>query len=154
SGDRLTIPPVATPAFAGFEAAMVRCAKSFGPNMWQMRELYNISSVERLDQILDRLHTTASDDGYEARAFCLSQAIPHLPLLVIGSSDVLFGVEDPRYYEVRAAIHIVDSAATRLATEYFESLWNDPRVFILRSAVRLEEENITRLRRTITRLRN
>lgn len=149
SGDRLVSRGRPIPEFSSFDASLFQCVRSAGPGMWIVRELYNITAEDRLDEIFEWVMRTKDEDGYEVRAFCMPDAISHLAPLIIGARDVFLGLEDPRYYRIQGAIHVQDEGAVQLVTRYFELLWNDPRAVVLRSAVRVEESGIERIRRMI-----
>jgi hypothetical protein len=153
SGDRITSRRSQVPEFRSFDSALFQCVRSVGPSMWRVLELYNITSEERLDEVMEWLNNTSDDDGYEVRAFCIPNAIPHLAPLIVGRQNAFLGLEDSRYYRIQGAVHIVDEESVRLFTRYFYSLWNDRRVFILRSPVAVDEEAVAKLRSQIQSLR-
>lgn len=149
SGDRIDSRRATTPEFREFDSAFFQCVRSVGPDFWRVRELYNITSEERLSEICETLRVTANEDGYEVRAFCVPEAIPHLAPLVVGRCDAFLGTEDPRYYRVQGAVHLRGVEVVTLIAAYFESLWSHPRVFVLRTAVAVDEDAIERLRERI-----
>jgi len=69
--------------------------------------------------------------------------------LVAGPEDFFLGIEDPRYYRVQKAVHIRSREGAEVAMQYFETLWQHPGTFCLRSADRIRHDEIERLRRYI-----
>jgi hypothetical protein len=153
SGHRLASRTAVIPEFAAFDAALLRCIKASGSE-WLVHELYNITEEQRLDEITSWLRETENEDGYEVRSFCLPDSIPHLAPLIIGARDLFLGLEDPRYYRVQDVIHVYDEGAAELGAKYFESLWNTPGLFVLRSALRVNDAEIDRLRSSIRACRS
>lgn len=137
------------PAFEIFDSALKRCANSTGPDMWQMREIINVTEMARFEMILKRLKETQSAEGLEIRAFCLENAFPQMSPLIIGSEDVLFGIDDAKFYRVRGAIHLQGSECVKMATEFFDSLWTDDRIIKLRSACEVDWDQVDALKNEI-----
>lgn len=149
SGKRIARPPQPDPLFDLFESEIDKCVASAGAGMWHVYEIYNVTGEERLDSIQELLEKRKDAEGYEVRAFSLSDALPHLSPLIIGDEDLLVGVDDPRYYRMRAATHVQGRDHVRLATEYFYSLWNDPRIRILKTETGVESKEMESLRAKI-----
>jgi hypothetical protein len=149
SGKRMVRPSQPDPLFDLFDSEIDKCVASTGAGMWHVYEIFNITDEERLDSIVELLEKRKDAEGYEVRAFCLGDAIPHLSPLVIGDEDLLIGLDDPRYYRMRAATHLQGREHVRLATEYFYSLWNDPRIRILKTETGVERKEIDALRERI-----
>ena len=146
SGKRMVRPPQPDPLFDLFDSEIDKCVASTGAGMWHVYEIYNITDEERLDSILRLLEKRKDAEGYEVRAFSMGDAIPHISPLVIGDEDLLIGLDDPRYYRMSAATHLQGREHVRLATEYFYSLWNDPRIRVLKTETGIEEKEIEKLR--------
>ncbi|HLN91968.1 MAG TPA: hypothetical protein VK429_08940 [Patescibacteria group bacterium] len=145
-GKRLAKPSRPDPVFEVFEGAIDRCVASTGPGMWHVYEIYNIPDEERLDVLVELIGKRQHAEGYEVRAFAHAGGIPHLSPLVIGDEDLVVGVDDPRYYRASSAIHLRGRDPVRLATEYFYSLWNDPRIRVLKTETGVNRDGIETLR--------
>jgi hypothetical protein len=145
-GKRLAKPSKPDPVFEVFDGAIDRCVASTGPGMWRVYEIYNIPDEERLDVLLEMVGKRQSAEGYEVRAFAHAEGIPHLSPLVIGDEDLIVGVDDPRYYRASSAVHLRGRDPVRLATEYFYSLWNDPRIRVLKTETGVNRDGIEHLR--------
>jgi len=145
-GKRLAKPTKPDPVFEVFDGAIDRCVASTGPGMWRVYEIYNIPDEERLDVLLELVGKRQSAEGYEVRAFAHAEGIPHLSPLVIGDEDLIVGVDDPRYYRASSAVHLRGRDPVRLATEYFYSLWNDPRIRVLKTETGVDRDGIEQLR--------
>jgi hypothetical protein len=130
----------------GIRRAIDRCVASTGPGMWRVYEIYNVPDEERLDVLVEMIGKRQSAEGYEVRAFLRAEGLPHLSPLVIGDEDLLIGVDDPRYYRASSAVHLRGRDPVRLATEYFYSLWNDPRIRILKTETGVDQDEIGHLR--------
>ena len=149
SGKRIAKPTQPDPLFDLFDNEIDKCVASTGAGMWHVYEIYNVTDEERLESLLELLEKRKDAEGYEVRAFSLSEAIPHLSPLIIGDEDLLVGLDDPRYYRMRAATHLQGRDHVRVATEYFYSLWNDPRIRILKTETGVEWKEIETLRAKI-----
>ena len=145
-GKRLAKPFRPDPVFEVFDGAIDRCVASTGPGMWRVYEIYNIPDEERLDVLLELIWKRQNAEGYEVRAFAHAEGIPHLSPLVIGDEDLVVGVDDPRYYRASSAVHLRGRDPVRLATEYFYSLWNDPRIRALKTETGVNQDGIDILR--------
>ena len=55
-------------------------------------------------------------------------------------------MDDPRYYRASSAVHLRGRDPVRLATEYFYSLWNDPRIRVLKTETGVDWDEIDALR--------
>jgi len=145
-GKRLAKPSRPDPVFEVFDGAIDRCVASTGPGMWRVYEIYNIPDEERLDVLVEMIGKRQNAEGYEVRAFAHAEGIPHLSPLVIGDEDLIVGVDDPRYYRASSAVHLRGRDPVRLATEYFYSLWNDPRIRVLKAETGVNRNKIENLR--------
>jgi hypothetical protein len=146
SGQRLPSEEAPNASFAEFDSALLRCVKSTGPQMWRVRELYNIGSLDRLNEVERRLRRTAVEDGYEVRAFCEPGSIANLAPLIIGESLVFLAMEDDRYFRVQAGLGSEDRNAAAFVKRYCESLWNDRRAVTLRAGNGIDEAGLRALR--------
>lgn len=156
-GKRLAKPSRPDPVFEVYDGAIDRCVASTGPGMWRVYEIYNIPDEERLDVLAEMVGKRQNAEGYEVRAFAHAEGIPHLSPLVIGDEDLIVGIDDPRYYRASSAVHLRGRNPVRLATEYFYSLWNDPRIRVLKTETGVDREGIETLReefRASERMRN
>jgi hypothetical protein len=129
------------------------CINSSGPNMWYVREIYLISNEERLAMILERIRNAKDAEGYEVRGLCMIDPIPQLKPLIVGNGDLFLGVDDPTYYRVRAGFHLQGNCPVELASEMFDLIWNDPRLFKLRTATGENENGIESIREAVQHLR-
>lgn len=146
SGKRIARPVPGEPMFELFEREIDKCAASAGPGMWHVYEIFNIPDEERLGAVEELLEKRKDGEGYEVRAFLQAAGLPHLSPLVIGDEDLLIGLDDPRYYRSGAAMHLQGRDPVRLATEYFYSLWNDPRIRVLKTETGISREEIESVR--------
>ena len=145
-GKRIAKPSRPDPVFEVFDGAIDRCVASSGPGMWRVYEIYNIPDEERLDSLMDLIRNRQGAEGYEVRAFARVEGVPHLSPLIIGDEDLLIAVDDPRYYRASSAVHLRGRDPVRLATEYFYSLWNDPRIRVLKTETGVDWDEIGSLR--------
>jgi hypothetical protein len=154
SGPRRTTLLHSNPAFASFDNEMRNCIDSVGPDMWYVRELYNIADDDRLQMILDRIRQAPRSEGYEVRAYCVRNPIPQFKPLIVGREDLFLAVDDPTYYRVRAGMHIRGSGFVSLATTHFDQLWTAqlPRLFKLRGATGEDSPEIKLLSEAISKL--
>jgi hypothetical protein len=128
-------PRVSSPSelFAEFDKAMSDCIMSSGPGSWAVREMFNITTKQRLDMIKQHLANTEGADNFEVRTFSDPDAIPGMSPLIVGRRHVFLAIEDPQLYRVSKCLHVDSRTAVDFVTEYFETLWNDSRILILRA---------------------
>jgi len=146
SGKRIAKPAQPDPFFELFDREIDQCVASTGSGMWRVYEIYNITDEERLEAIVELLERRMETEGYEVRVFSQQDALPHLSPLIIGEEDLLVGSDDPRYYRLGAVSHLQGRDHVRLATEYFYSLWNDPRIRVLKTETGVDWKEIENLR--------
>ncbi|MBF0548504.1 MAG: hypothetical protein HQM08_28995 [Candidatus Riflebacteria bacterium] len=104
-----------------FATEMHRCSLE---SDWEVKELYNITTMDRYKQINDRLSKRGPAVNYEVRAFCNCTSLPVLCPLIIGDQDAFLGIEDDKYYQVKSAYHHHGKIQIKMAEEYFSKLWN------------------------------
>jgi hypothetical protein len=143
---RLSAAAETTRSLRAFNRIITECARSAGPNMWNVRQIFNITTAARLKDIMEIVNDAADADGYEVKAICVPDAMPPLAPLIIGNRDLLIGFDDPRYYRVGSAIHVETEEAVALATKHFEALWAHPTCVVLKSAIRIERAGFEELR--------
>jgi len=149
SGKRRTVLPSRSSSRETFDSLLADCMSSSGPDMWYVRELYNVIDRDRLEMIERRMERAGEAEGYEVRAFCLQNAIPQLAPLVIGGYQLFIGIDDPTFYGVRGALRIDGEPFVQFATEYFESLWGDGRAYRLRTGTGINRDELERLRKAM-----
>ncbi|HEY2819468.1 MAG TPA: hypothetical protein VGJ06_00395 [Candidatus Acidoferrum sp.] len=110
------------PHFKRFVEAMYSCIKSRGPTRWDVSTIYNITGLERLSVVEDRL--SLSDEGYEVRAVSIPGMLPMLSPLIIGSEDAYLAFGQESHFRVRSGVHVHGKVATEFIAEYFSRLWN------------------------------
>jgi hypothetical protein len=112
-----------------------------------------VTTFGRLRDVLNTVSAASSADGYQVKAICVPHAMPPLAPLIIGRRDVLIGFDDPRYYGVSGAIHIVSEDAVILATKQFETMWSDPRCVAIKSPIDLDRRAVQEIRRRLRKIR-
>ncbi len=135
-----------SPAFEGFVETMKKCIAS--PS-WRVHEVHNITNEERFRMVIGRTKTPRATK-YQVRSFSFPDIPQALSPLIIGEEDVLIATEDLFYYGVDRAVHLHGRDYAAMATEYFDRLWNDKRIFRLRSEKGIEEEEIKRFQLKIS----
>jgi hypothetical protein len=131
-----------------FDREIKKCEQS---NSCRVREIFNITTEDRLNMIVSRLKDCEHADGYEVRSFSTPHAPAYLSPLIIGEDDAFLSLEDQRYYRVEKAIHLKGKDSIQIVIEYFNSLWNDKEIIVLKSARRIETENIDCFREQLRR---
>jgi pyrimidine deaminase RibD-like protein len=104
-----------------FSSEMHRCTLDFN---WEVKELYNITTIDRYHQIHSRLSSRMSAENYEVRAFCNRGSLPILCPLIIGDQDAFLSLEDDKFYQVNSGYHLHGKNQIQIAKEYFFKLWN------------------------------
>ncbi len=151
-GPRLPDPDRPSEAIRAFDSVMDQYIRSSGVHGWQVKVLLNVPNETRLKATLDRLKLTSDADGYEVKAFAIAEALPNFTPLIVGDENCFLAVHDRRYYRARAGVWMRGREAARFFTEYFDSLWNDPRAFHIRKATGVDDAAVAALRGECRRL--
>lgn len=150
-GPRLPDPDQPSEAIRAFDSVMDQYIKSSGVHGWQVKVLLNVPNEPRLDEILERLNCRSDADGYEVKAFAIAAALPNFTPLIVGDENCFLAAHDRRYYRARAGVWMRGREATRFLTEYFDSLWNDPRAFHIRKETGVDDAAVAALRQECRR---
>jgi hypothetical protein len=129
-------------AFAAFmDAMMHRITDEEEP--WQVRQLVNVTSKERLEQIRERQLST---DGphYEVRALVDPHSLNVFSPLIISDCHVFLALDDQKYFRASSALHFGTPKMARWMLRYFDSLW-DRAPFRLRDQAGVDETEVDRL---------
>jgi hypothetical protein len=84
--------------------------------------------------------------GYWVRVFLRPASLPHISPLIVGNTDGFLAFDDQSYYRVKAGVHLKGEPLVALLKEYFDSLWNAPGAFEIRSATRINESEVQKVR--------
>lgn len=113
---------------------------------WSARIIYGIEDLDRLEWVYNYLKTLEKADDLEVRAFIRRDGSMLTPL-IIGHNDVLVAVGDRRYFRrVKTCLHLQGQEANAFMRTYFDSLWQTPGLYTLRSPVGVVEETFDHLR--------
>jgi len=129
-----------------FDKEILKCINSSGHGSWSVRSIFNITSEKRLNEIVDLLNNCTNAEGFEVKTFFNKNYLPMFSPLVIGNEDVFLAREHPVFSRVNDAIHLHGKEYVKMATEYYESLWSDSEIIVIRSATGINEDNIENLR--------
>jgi hypothetical protein len=123
------------------EAMMHRITDEEEP--WQVRQLVNVTSKERLEQIRERQLST---DGphYEVRALVDPHSLNVFSPLIISDCHVFLALDDQKYFRASSALHFGTPKMARWMLRYFDSLW-DRAPFRLRDQAGVDETEVDRL---------
>ena len=105
-------------ALAAFDRWMY---KALNDQSWEVRLLYDVSSVKRLDQIAARLGPYPSS---MVKLLPRRDTVESLSPLIIGLRHVFLGLSDDQLWRVSEVIHIESEAAARVGEDYFLRLWD------------------------------
>lgn len=133
-------------AFAEFDQALRGAVESWD-EPWEFRQVFNITTHERLDMLLVR----AIDlDGpcYEVRAYMAPDTIPSFSPLVIGSKIAFLAQDDQRFYRAGSSMRADEPAVVQWVLSQFEVIWQGA-PFILRDRSGVDQDEIARLRNAI-----
>ena len=90
---------------------------------WHVRQLVNIVSSERLEQILSR-PTFAAGEDHDVRAIVEPGSLPMFSPLIVGNQHVFLALDDERLFRAKSAVYLHGREEARWAMAYFDELWN------------------------------
>lgn len=121
-------------------------AETILANTCEVRYLVRVSDTGMLETALQRhIVPFAQAQRYFVKAAVLDQTLHTLSPLIIGDRNTLIGIGREAAM-TEACIHLHDQAATRLAMQYFEMLWNDKCAVTIRDADGVNDRAIDLLR--------
>lgn len=109
--------------YSDFDEAITACVKSKGAGRWNVQQIYNITTLERLGVVEGRIQW--GTEGYEVRGMVAPDLIPCFSPFVAGEEDAFLAIIDGPNYRVGAALHLHGREATQLITKYFRLLWDE-----------------------------
>ncbi len=130
AGARNTTPEDTQQYFIDFSNKMRQMASSDEANRWNVKVLYNVTHPDRLSVILDRLKLGSA--GYKVRALSLPDFLPVFSPMIVDEEHVFLAVFEEGKSRVSKSVYLHGPKAAKFFTEYFETLWSDNRVKILR----------------------
>lgn len=137
--------------FIDFKRLITACIASQGSSRWDVKTFYNITSLERLKVVEERL--AHGDEGYEVRAISYPNTVPYFSPMVIGEEDAFLAIIEGSSSQVGSAIHLHGRAAASFIAEYFFMIWNfespDKNLFHLREERGINGAGVTALRALI-----
>jgi hypothetical protein len=134
-----------------FDRALDICVRSTGKDRWFVHQFYNITTLQRLEVVGERL--TRGIEGFEVRAVCLPGLLPVFSPLIVGEEDAFLAIIDSAGYRVEASIHLHGKKAVGFVTTYFRDLW-DKSEFDLRTSAGVQTKEVEKLHRCIRSLTN
>jgi hypothetical protein len=129
--------------FKRFDAAMADCVKSSGRNRWNVRQFYNVTTIERLRMV--RKRADQDSEGFEVRAICLPQLVPQFSPVIVDKENVFLGAIDSKGFRVDSAIQLTGNDAVRFVERYISLLWDSRLVYRLRTELGVDHSELARL---------
>lgn len=117
---------------------------------WRVRQLVNIVSLERLDQVVAR-QLALEGEHNEVRAIVEPGALPVFSPLVVANQHVFLALDDDRLFRAKSGVYLNGREAARWALSYFDDLWNRAQ-WTLRDQVGRRDEDIDELRAALQAL--
>jgi hypothetical protein len=130
-----------------FDSTIGRCIQSSGPTRWVVQQIYNITTLERLDTIIER--AGKGTDGLEVRAVSIPEMIPCFSPLIVGEEDALLAIADLSDFRVGSAIHLHGKDAIKFVEGYFDLLWDYEPSFRIRTRQGINVAAVDALRKLI-----
>jgi len=141
------------PYFADFVQRMKAVSASDGSDRWDVRTLYNVTHVDRLNVILGRL--SLGKVGYRVRSMCLPDFFPVFSPMIVDDQHVFLAVLEEGKNRVSKSVYMHGDKAARLFADYFDVLWADSRrVKTLAEDGTINEEGIKELTVAVNNVRN
>jgi hypothetical protein len=139
------------PYFTEFKKIITSCIGSRGASRWDVKTFYNITSLERLKVIEERLEH--GDEGYEVRAISYPNTLPAFSPMVLGEEDAFLGIIEGRSSQIGSALHLHGKGAASFVAEYFFMIWNfespDKSMFHLRDERGINSAGVAAIRALI-----
>lgn len=147
------VPSRRSGAYKAFDEQFDSCIRNSGPGKWDIRQIYLVGTEERFNMVLGFLSSDAgqAEKGHWVRVFVPPFTQPHISPLIIGNSDAFLAFDDPSFYRVKAGLHLRGEPIVTLLKEHFDSLWNAPGAFEIRTATKLNETEIAKVRSALRR---
>lgn len=128
------------------------------PGNWEVRELYSIQRLSRLDFIVARCNEWTAARQWTVKAWPTKSTLPNLSPFVIGENDAFLVLGDPTSQHASKGIHISGKESVSLLAEYFDSIFykqdlNQTRVYLLHEHGYTLDRNIDNLRQFMERKR-
>jgi len=134
--------------FAAFREKMKQVSASDGANRWNVNVLYNVTHADRLSVILDeRLNLGTA--GYKVRAMCLPDFSPVFSPMIVDDQHVFLAVFEEGKNRVSKSVYMHGQKAAKFFADYFDTLWADQRVKILRKEGINNQQGIKELKASI-----
>jgi hypothetical protein len=130
-GARNSTPEDDQPYFAAFRDKMKEMSASNGANRWNVNVLYNVTHSDRLRVILSERLDLGSV-GYKIRAMCLHDFSPVFSPMIVDDQHVFLAVFEEGKNRVSKSVYMHGERATKFFADYFDALWADRRVKMLR----------------------
>lgn len=136
--------------YSAFDATMTKCIQSTGHNRWFVQQLYNITTTERLDVVVERMKL--GTEGFEVRAIAVPDIPPAFSPLLMGEEDATLAILESSNNRVGSAIHLRGTDAVKFVERYFDLLWDYKYIFRLRSEQGIDWDEVNALKKKIESL--
>jgi len=136
--------------FDRFDALILQCIASEGTERWNVRLLYNVTSMQRLEMVVKWL--SLGTEGYEVKAICSPSAISQLSPMIIDEQDAFLATVNNVSYRVDAAIHLKGKDAVAFVKRFSDSLWESSVYNLRRDETGINGAEISRLREAVIKL--
>jgi hypothetical protein len=120
-GARDTTPEDDQPYFVEFRQKMKTVSASAGRNRWDVKVLYNITHIDRLNVILNE-RLDLGTEGYRVRAMCLHDFFPVFSPMIIDDQHVFLAVLEEGKNRVSRSVYMRGEKAARFFADYFDEL--------------------------------
>jgi hypothetical protein len=151
-GVRVTEVGSAKREFTKLERLLDRAAELRGGRQWSIRTLYNVTNLERLGVVESYLARIDTAERVEIRAFCSRDPIPMIAPMLIGPDHCFLGREDDRYYRAKDGVYLRSRELADWCAEYYESIWNDRRTFVIRTPQGFSADGLDELRQAVLQM--
>lgn len=114
---------------------------------WTLKQVVNVMTEQRLDQVLGRQLELKGRKHY-VRAYSSSALFPVISPLIIGNHHVFLALDDDRLFRAASAVWIEGLEAAAWARQYFDRVWEHA-PFNIRGPVGTQPDQVEGLRRTL-----
>jgi hypothetical protein len=142
--------------FTKFKDKMKHCIASKGRSRWDVKNFYNVTSLDRLEMVRDRCEW--GEEGFELSAVFMPDSITPISPLIVDDEDTFLAFFEASNYRVSSGIHIRNRVITAFFIAHFGEIWNfniqsarNQPVFRLRREMGIQQQELKRLASTISR---
>lgn len=142
-----------SPPYSKFDKLMSELVQKSRANTWEIRTIFLVPYEQRLDFLIERLMKKEFSSGrnFFVKVFIPPFTIPYTSPLIIGEDKCFLSFDASSEYRVKNGIQLNGTENVKIFIEYFDSIWNNPNSFEIRSANKLNLKKIEEVRELLNK---